>query len=77
MNYINQTVTLPLYIVKGKGPKLFGRNWLERIEVAWAELNTINSHSAVNVDCILQKYPMVFTDQIGTLKGTKAKKDQN
>ena len=44
MGYVNvevthngQTETLPLYVIEGKGPSLFGRNWLEKIKVAWTD----------------------------------------
>ena len=29
--YHNQTANLPLLVVKGRGPSLFGRNWLKRL----------------------------------------------
>ena len=66
-----QIANLPLYVLKGKGPSLFRRNWLEKIKVAWAEINLVRNQSAIEE--VLQKHPNVFTDQIGTLKGVAAK----
>jgi len=34
--YENQKVTLPLVIVRGNGPTLFGRNWLRVIKLNWS-----------------------------------------
>ena len=33
---------LPLVVVEGSGPPLFGRNWLEKIQLNWAEIAKIN-----------------------------------
>ena len=33
---------LPLIVVEGSGTPLFGRNWLEQINLNWAEIAKIN-----------------------------------
>ena len=35
VKYGNQETTLPLLVVKGEGPSLLGRNWLEKIQLNW------------------------------------------
>ena len=35
VEYGEQQVILPLVIVKGGGPSLFGRNWLEKVKLNW------------------------------------------
>ena len=66
----NQTVELPLLVVKGKGPSLFGRNWLNKIKLNWGKINHIMSQGYQKV---IDKYPEIFKNEMGTLKGTKAK----
>lgn len=34
----NQSATLPLYIVKGNYPSLFGRAWLEKMRLDWSSI---------------------------------------
>ena len=33
--YQDKTTKLPLQILKGNGPSLFGRNWLKNIKLNW------------------------------------------
>ena len=37
--YKDQKFKLPLIVVKGDGPPLFGRNWLQNIVLDWKESN--------------------------------------
>ena len=67
--YGEQQMTLPLVIVKGKGPSLFGRNWLERIKLDWPAIHRLQEDPLENV---LHKHAAVFEDTLGTLQGFKA-----
>ena len=62
--------TLTLLVVKGEGPSLFGRNWLNHIRLDWHEL--YNMHASP-LQATLQKHAAVFQDGLGTLQGFKAK----
>ena len=55
---------MPLLIVQGSGPSLFGRNWLKEI------IHHIYSDS---LQVVLDKYPSVFQEGLGTLKVFQAK----
>ena len=69
--YNDQTAEqLPLIIVKGAGPSLFGRNWLNHIVLNWREIYHVHGDS---LQQILDKYPSVFQEGLGTLKGYEAK----
>ena len=37
--YNSQNAVVPLIVVKGKGPSLFGRNWLTHIRLEWQEIS--------------------------------------
>ena len=68
--YNMQVIELPLLIVKGEGPSLFGRNWLSQIKLDWGAINQVTQHVCNKV---LDKYPDVFKDELGTLQGTRTK----
>ena len=69
--YNSQTSTLPLYIVKGCGSSLFGRDWLEHIQLDWSSIHSVVTHSAIQ--SLLEKHSSLFREDLGTLKGSKAK----
>ena len=55
---------MPLLIVGGSGPTLFGRDWLSHIQLNWRE---------IHYESVLARYPSVFKEGLGTLKGFQAK----
>ena len=69
VKYENQQHNLPLLVVDGDGPSLFGRNWLSSITLNWKSIR----HLSTGPDGLLQKYKDVFKDELGTLKGVYAK----
>ena len=69
--YSTQQATLPLYVVKGTGPSLFGRNWLGAIRPEWESIQTVQS-TAVSVEKMLEQHKDVF-EGLGELKGHRAK----
>jgi len=56
VTYQNQTATLPIQIVKGQGPSLFGRNWLRDIKFNWGSIKKISC----DLDNVLTQYQSVF-----------------
>ena len=70
---------LKLYVVKGIGPPLFGRNWLEKIQLDWNSISSRNSsnlHSVQNdtsLDNLKSKYAELFSDDLGNMKEITAK----
>ena len=74
----NMTVVdLPLVIVQGQDPSLFGRNWLQEVKLNWTELARAHSiHATTKTDqltSLLQKYEDVVNDKLGHCKNVKAK----
>ena len=39
--YNRQTLQLPLIVVEGKGPTLFGQDWLSQIRLDWKKIHSI------------------------------------
>lgn len=63
---------LPLLVVKGDGPSLLGRNWLNSIKLNWQEIKQVRNSSS-QLEQVLSKYADVFRDELGTLHGFQAK----
>ena len=61
---------LPLLVVKGAGPNLFGRDWLSQINVNMGKIFSLEPPS-VPLKEIIEEYPNVFSDQLGCLNGAK------
>ena len=67
--YHSQVVLLPLLIVQKEGAALFGRNWLEHIQLDWSTIHSVDSSCGFKD---LQKHQQFFRDELGTLQGTEA-----
>ena len=50
VNYEAQKEQLPLLVVAGNGPSLFGKNWLLKIRLDWTEL----LHKVEQENCALE-----------------------
>ncbi len=68
--YGNQVAEARLLVVKGTGPSLLGRDWLSKIKLNWGEIRLIRGLCA---DDVVARYPDVFKDELGTLRGTTVK----
>ena len=61
---------LELYVVKGNGPSLLGRDSLRHIQVDWKALFRLSTHSSLEE--LLEENREVFQDDLGELKGIQA-----
>lgn len=66
---IDQEQQLPLLVVAGDGPSLWGKDWLSAIQLNWAHLKQVSAR----LGPLVQKYSEVFQEELGTLKGIEAK----
>ena len=73
VKYGSQQENLKALVVKGKGPNLLGRDWLGVIRLDWNKILQITSDKRSSLPDDLSKYPDVFADGLGTLKGVQAK----
>ena len=67
--YKDQKVELPLIVVKGSGPLLLGRNWLQKIILDWREIKYVST----SLEGLLQKYKTLFDNELGTMIEVQAK----
>ena len=65
----DQEVTLPLLVVDGSGPSLFGRNWLHKIRLNWGEIKKVSTE----LDRLSAKFPNLFSEGLGMVKNYQVK----
>ena len=69
----DESKTLPLVIVDGAGPMLFGRNWLHELHLNWQHLKQINQVTDDDeLRQILDLYSDIFKDELRKLSGATA-----
>ena len=71
VHHNHQQRTLPLLVVKGGGPSLLGRDWLQQLQLDWKAI-----HQVCQIDdlhAVLDHYAGVFQEELGTLQGTTVK----
>ena len=80
LKYQNQCVTVPLLVVEGSGPSLFGRDWLSRVKLDWKKICSIHVSDAglpqdikTRLHTTIQSHPSVFQPGLGTIRGITAK----
>lgn len=67
MQYGDQKETLPLIIVKGNRPAIFGRNWLEKLKLDWKNIFTLGTetkHGDPELQGLLQCHSQVFSEEL-------------
>ena len=73
VSYGIQNGTYTLYVVKGPGTSLLGRDWMRHIKLDWKSIaETVNNVTFLCYQLLLDKYADVFKDELGTLKLMKA-----
>ena len=77
VEYEGKKKNLSALIVAGNGPNLLGRDWFEQIRLDWSTIFHMHMASEINpqsaLQSVLAKYPDVFMEGLGTLKGVKVK----
>ena len=68
VRYRGQECPLPLLIVNGRGPSLFGCNWLQKLKLDWGSIKRVSTELGE-----LLMHQAVFHKELSTLKGFEAK----
>ena len=66
-------MTLTIIVIKGDGPTLLGRDWLQYFRLDWSSIKTVKYKHSTELNSILSKFEDVFSDELGTIKEFKAK----
>ena len=72
VTYNGQQKQLTLLVIKGKGPSLIGRDWLQHLKLDWPRLLQVQSTSPPNHHEVLDRHPDVFKEEMGCIKGISA-----
>lgn len=63
----SQLCVLPLLVVNGTGPALFGHNWLHHIKLNWKTIGLVAVDGGqVHVQEIVKRYPAIFKVNLGS-----------
>ena len=65
----NQEIKAPFIVVAGDGPTLFGRNWLQPLQMDWKEIR----YMTTAIDTLLQKHEVLYKDELGTMKNIQVR----
>lgn len=66
-----QEVKLDLFVVPQSGPALFGRDWLEKLQLNWIDIKALHlegtpmTDHTTNLNDLLKQHKVVFADGIG------------
>ena len=70
--YGEQTETLKLIVVSGRGPSLLGRYWMQKLCLQWQNIFHQNSSPLTEVSSLCTKYADIFKDELGIVSAHKA-----
>ena len=70
IRYKEQEVRVPLIIVKGEGPSLFCRNWLQQDRLDWRVVYFLRP---LSLQSVLQHHKALFQEGLGALWGREVK----
>ena len=68
----SQPKVIQVLVVKGNGPDLLGRDWLQEFRLDWGEILHLKKEDT-RLKQLLYEFDEVFEDTRGTVKGAKAK----
>ena len=72
VSYHSQQGSYTLYVVKGSGPNLPGRDWLKHIRLDWKGIAmSVNQIDSLSYQSLLDQYSEVFSNELGTLRSTQ------
>ena len=70
VQYKSQSVILPILVLEGEGPDLFGRNWLKHIRIEWQSMHQVEEDK---LHTMWARHKKIFQEGLGKVKDFKAK----
>ena len=78
IHYDDQHLELPVIVVDTKGPNLLGRDWMSFLRLDWHTIKQVRCDHGRRQnlgDILTEKYPDVFSEELGCLKDVEIKFD--
>ena len=72
VKYEGQSKRLTLYVTKGDGPCLLGREWMKSIRLNWKTIGLASLDTTPEVETLLKEYNEIFRDELGTMNSIQA-----
>ena len=69
VTYRGSSYRLPLVVLDGTGPLLFGRNWLQQIRLDWQNICSVSVDP--DIEAVVDKYPEVFQEDLGCARNAE------
>ena len=69
VGYQGKDYRLPLVVLDGTGPLLFGRNWLHQIQLNWQTICSMSEKT--DVGAVVDRFPEVFQDDVGCARNAE------
>ena len=60
---------LPIYVVKGNGSSLLGRDFIKKYKIDWYSVNRLDC----SLNKLIETYPSLFSEKLGKMKNFQAK----
>ena len=73
VQHCGQEVTLPLLVIEGTGPSLFGRNWFHAIQLDWGDIKREIKRVSTEVERLMEKFTNLFKEGLDTIKNYQVK----
>ena len=73
VQYRDQNEVLDLYVIEGNNASLLGRDWLYKIRLDWQIIFKLEGSKEKALKELLTEFNEVFGQDLGLLKGEKAK----
>ena len=70
IKYKDLTTTMPVLIVKGQGPNIFGRDSITALKLKWSSVHQLKG---LDLATVLDKHSEVFKDELGCITDVEAK----
>ena len=73
VRYGGKKETMEVHVVEGEGPNLLGRDWMTTFKGCVSCLCNVVSTNSADLDEMITKHAAVFSKELGSLQGFKAK----
>lgn len=71
-SFRNETKNIEVFVVKGGGPPLLGRDFISQFNLQICPVNQFSVNNLTELE-LMKQYPLLFSDRLGCCKGVEVK----